>query len=82
MDLLLGVYIQLDQAGNLKLVDFNPIRIGSKMEADSNELYNDLFEEVQASSNEDRDNDLVDDDLPVPGRLVAIQMVVLHRRKE
>jgi hypothetical protein len=52
------------------------------MEADGDELNDNLLEEIQACSDEDRNNDFVHGDFPTPRRFIAIQMVVLHRREK
>jgi len=52
------------------------------MEADGNELNDDLLTKIQACSDKDRDDDLVHNNFPLPCRLIAIKMVILHRRKK
>jgi len=52
------------------------------MKANGNELNDDLLEEIQACSNEDRHDDLVYGVFPAPCRFVTIQVVVLHCREK
>ena len=52
------------------------------MKANGNELNDDLLEEIQACPDEDRYDDLVYGVFPASCRFIAIQVVILHCRKE
>ncbi len=52
------------------------------MKANGNELNDDLLEEIQACSDEDRHDDLVYGVFPAPCRFIAIQVVILHCREK
>lgn len=52
------------------------------METNSNELDDNLLEEVQTSPDKNRDNYFVHSILPRSGTFISIQMMILHSRKE
>lgn len=81
-DLLLGVDVQFYQTIDLELVDVDAVGIRSEMEADGDELNDDLLDEIQDRANEDGDNDLVQGRFPVLGRFVPVDVMVLHGGEE
>ena len=67
----------------MKFVDFNSIGVRSKMEADCNELNDDLLDKVQGEADQQGDQDLVHGFLPLDSdSLGMIRHVVGHRRQE
>ena len=52
------------------------------MEADGDQLDEDLLDEIEDGPDEDDDDDLVDSVLPAPRALIAVDVVVLHRGQE
>ena len=77
-NLVLRKYVQFHQARYLEFIDFNPIGICPKMKANGNQLNDELLNEVQTRSDEERDDNFVNCKLPRPRRFVTIQMMVLH----
>ena len=78
----LGVSVQFRQTAYLELVDLDAVGVGPQVEADGDELDDDLFDEVQGKAHEDGDDDLVDDDLPLLRPFRAVDMVVGHGREK
>jgi len=74
--------VQLNQAANLKLVDLNSIGISAQVEANGDELNDDLLDQVEDSPDEDDDNDLVERVFPAASGLIAIHVMVLHGGQE
>lgn len=81
-NLVLGEFVELHQALNLEFIDVNTVCVGPEMETYGNELNDDLLHEVQNSTDEKGDDDLVDGHLPFFCRFAAIHMVACHSGEE
>lgn len=66
----------------MELVQLDPILVSSEMEADGDELDDDLLDEVEDETNEQRDENLVHSLFPAFSALITIDVMVRHRRQE
>ena len=66
-DLRLGEDVKLDQRADLEFVDFDAVGICAQVEADGNELNEDLLNKVQCHANQKGDQNLVHALLPASG---------------
>ena len=77
-NLLLGKLVQLSQTANLELVQLNAILICSEVEADGDELNDDLLDEVEDESDKQSYKNLVHGAFPFSCGLDAVDVVVRH----
>ena len=81
-DFVAGKAVEFRQAADLELVDFDPVCICARVEANGDQLNDELLNEIQDRPDEEGNDELVEGVLPGACAMILVDMVIFHGGQE